>query len=271
MTKKTVPDPTKDLADRVLEHFATLRVPIRRDDLDQTLAKAERERLSHLECIDLLIADQAGRRRDRSIERRILAAHFDERKTLEAFDWDFNKKAIDRLQFETLATGDFVRRQENLVMVGRSGVGKSHLIQAIGLRACALGFRVLYATSGGLLCDLTASLADQSLLERLRRYANPDLLIIDAFGFDKIERDQCAQASNLFYKVLEARTRKRSTALITNVDFDGWSDYLGDPPLAMAFLDRLVDGAIVIKVPKSARSYRAHRAKIQPQAADSEA
>jgi len=70
------------------------------------------------------------------------------------------------------------------------------------------------------------------------------------------------QAANLFYKVIDARSGQRSTALATNIDFEAWSEYLGDPPLAMAFLDRVVDGAILLKI--RGKSYRAHRAKRPP-------
>ena len=101
--------------------------------------------------------------------------------------------------------------------------------------------------------------ADATLAKRLRFYGNFDLLIIDEFGFEKLERLDCPQAANLFYKVIEARYPHRSTALVTNVDFKARSDYLGDPPLAMAFLDRLVNGAIVMKL--EGDSYRAHRAR----------
>ncbi len=82
-------------------------------------------------------------------------------------------------------------------------------------------------------------------------------VVIDEFGFDKIERTETRQAANLLYKIIDARTQ-RSTALVTNIDFEAWGDYLGDPPLAMAFLDRVVDGAIILKI--KGRSYRAHRA-----------
>ena len=109
--------------------------------------------------------------------------------------------------------------------------------------------------------DLTACLADHSLHERLRYYSNFELLIIDEFGFDKIERAESAQAASLLYKVVDSRGPKRSTALVTNIGFEAWADYLGDAPLAMAILDRLVDGAIVLKI--EGRSYRAHRAQQQ--------
>ncbi len=127
------------------------------------------------------------------------------------------------------------------------------------MRACAAGYRVLYRTSAKLLTDLNASLADKTLPARLRRYQRPELLIIDEFAFDKVERLEFPQAAHLLYKVIVARHHRRSTALLTNIDFDAWADYLGDAPLAMALLDRLVEGAIIIKV--KGKSYRASKAK----------
>jgi DNA replication protein DnaC len=144
------------------------------------------------------------------------------------------------------------------VWVGQSGVGKSHLIQAIGRSACVLGYRVRYETSASVLQDLTAALADQTLPRRLRYYGGFDLMILDEFGFDRVERLESPQAASLLYKLINARNG-RSTALVTNIDFEAWGEYLGDPPLAMAFLDRVVDGAIILKT--KGRSYRAHRAE----------
>jgi len=194
------------------------------------------------------------------------AAHFAEEKTLEGFDWQFNPEAFDRVRIEELATGDFIRRRSNLILVGWSGIGKSHIIQAVGQKACVHGYRVLYRTSAQLLADLTASLADKTLPARLRRYSSPDWLIIDEFGFDRIERVECPQAAHLLYKIIAARNQKRSTAVVTNVDFEKWGEYLADGPLAMAFLDRLVERAIVLKV--TGKSYRAWLAQ---QAAETEA
>jgi DNA replication protein DnaC len=154
-------------------------------------------------------------------------------------------------------------------MVGQSGVGKSHLLQALGRRYCELGYRVRYTTSADLLEDLRASLADQTLPRRIGYWSRFDLVIIDEFGFDRIERGECPQAANLFYKVIDARSGQRSTALVTNIDFEAWTEYLGDPPLAMAFLDRVVDGAILLKI--RGKSYRAHRVKKPPAAAKTDA
>jgi DNA replication protein DnaC len=246
---------TAQLRDQCLSHFTALGIPLEPASMEETLARAEKESLSHLQFLDLLLGAQADARRERAVARRIREARFAENKALEGFNWQFNPKAFDRVQIEELATGDFIRRRTNLVMVGWSGVGKSHIIQAVGQKACVRGYRVMYRTSAELLADLTASLADKTLPARLRRYANPDLLIIDEFGFDRIERTECPQAAHLLYKIIASRNQKRSTALVTNVDFDKWGDYLADGPLAMAFLDRLVEGAIILKV--KGKSYRA--------------
>jgi DNA replication protein DnaC len=259
MKRTTAKTTTDQLRERCQSHFLTLRIPVEPAALDDVLARAEKENLSHLRFLDLLLGSQADARRERAVARRIRDAHFAENKTLEGFNWEFNPKAFDRVQIEELATGDFIRRRTNLVLVGWSGVGKSHIIQALGHRACTHGYRVLYRTSAHLLADLTASLADKTLPAKLRRYASPDLLVIDEFGFDRIERSECPQAAHLLYKIIASRNQKRSTALVTNVDFDKWGDYLSDGPLAMAFLDRLVEGAIILKI--KGKSYRAQQAK----------
>jgi DNA replication protein DnaC len=260
MSRRTnASSPDSDLPRRILEHFQTLRVPLSAAELDAAVARAEKERLSPLEFLVRLIGPLAELRRQRAVERRIREARFHEPKTLEGFDWAFNAKAIDRRQIESLAAGEFIRRGDNLVLAGQSGVGKSHIVQAVGRAACALGYRVRYTTSAALLRDLTASLADHTLPQRLRYYSNFELLVIDEFGFDKIERAESSQAASLLYKVVDSRSPQRSTALVTNIGFEAWADYLGDAPLAMAILDRLVDGAIVLKI--EGRSYRAHRSK----------
>ena len=249
--------PRTELRQKILEDFQTLRIPLRPEQLDAVLSRAEREGLSHLEFLRALISEQANGRRERRIVQRIREAGFAQTKTLADFDWQFNAATIDRVQIAAWATGEFIGRRQNLVWVGQSGVGKSHLIQAIGQRACVLGYRVRYETSASVLHELTAALADQTLPRRLRWYGRFDLLILDEVGFDRVERLESPQAASLLYKLINARSG-RSTALVTNIDFEKWDEYLGDPPLAMAFLDRIVDGAIILKI--KGKSYRAHRA-----------
>jgi DNA replication protein DnaC len=250
---------SNDLGQRILDYCQTLRVPLNREELDSVLGRAAKEHLSHLELVEHLLSIPTQRRRERSTELRIQNAKFRDPATLETFDWAFNAQFLDRAQFEELATGDFIRRRDNLVFVGQSGLGKSHLIEAIGRRCCAAGYRVRYITSGELLHELGTSLADGTMPRRMRYYAGFELLIIDELGFDKLERELHPQAPSLLYKVIDKRSRKCSTALVTNIDFEAWGEYLGDPPIAMALLDRVVDGAIIHKF--QGKSYRAHRAK----------
>ena len=148
-----------DLRQRILEYFQTLRISVSADELDAVLAEAEKQQWNPLELLAHVFGPQADLRRQRAIERRIREARFREPVTLEGFDWDFNAPAIDRRLIETLATGEFIRRGDNLVIAGQSGVGKSRILQSVGRAACAQGYRVRYITSAELLHDLTASLA----------------------------------------------------------------------------------------------------------------
>ncbi len=249
----------RSLHDDVTAAIGTLGIALTAEALDAALKAAENESLSHLEFLHRLLAGPAEAKLQRALERRLRAAKFRELTTLEGFDWSFNAQGVDRRSVEQLATCDFVRRHENVILVGQSGLGKSRILQAIGHAACVQGYRVRYATSAQMLQKFTAALADGTFARMLDDYARFDLLLIDEFGFDRLEREAQAQASTFYYRLLDARTGRRSTALATNIDFGAWADYLGDPPLATAFLDRLVDGAVILKL--TGRSYRAHRAR----------
>jgi DNA replication protein DnaC len=251
------------LHDNVTAALRTLGVAVTPEALDAALSAAEKGSLSHLEFLHRLLAGPAEARLQRALERRVRAAKFRELMTLEGFDWEFNAKGLDRRSVEQLATCDFVRRHENVILVGQTGLGKSRILQAVGHAACAQGYRVRYATSAKLLQEFTAALADGTFTGMLADYSRLDPLLIDEFGFDRLERESQAQASTFYYRLLDARTGRRSTALATNIDFAAWADYLGDPPLATAFLDRLVDGAVILKL--TGRSYRAHRARRTPE------
>jgi DNA replication protein DnaC len=234
-------------------------VAVTAEALDDVLAQAAQQGWSPLQFAARLLGTAADRRRERSLERRLREANLRDAPTLETFDWHFNAAAIKRPQIEEFASCAFVRRHENIIVVGQSGLGKTHLFKGLGRCACAHGLRTCYITSAKLILDLKKTLADDSLTTRLRYWTNFDLLIIDEFGFDRLERQLCLEAPQLLYKVIEGRYAQRSTIVVTNVDFEAWGDYLGDAPLAMAFLDRLVDGALVLKL--RGRSYRAARAR----------
>ena len=257
MTRRQTNDQT--LRQQILRHLETLKIPLTHEQIDEILSDGAKSKLSQLQLLERLLAAPANLRRERSIERRLKNARFRDPATFESFDWTFNEKTIDQVQFDELGAGDFIERGDNVVFVGESGLGKSHLIQSVGRRCCVLGYRVRYVTSAELLEELTAASGDKTLLSKVRQYRRFDLLIIDELGFDKLERREYPESSSLLYKVIDSRSRRGSTALVTNIDFKDWSDYLGDPPLAMALLDRVVDGAIIHKF--EGKSYRAYRAE----------
>ena len=145
MTLKDHPDQT--LHQKILQHLETLNIPLRTEQLDEILAAAAQSKCSSLQLLERVLAVPANRRRERSIESRLKTAKFRDPATFESFDWEFNRQTIDRADFEELATGDFIRRRDNLAFVGESGLGKSHLIQSVGRRCCELGYRVRYTTA----------------------------------------------------------------------------------------------------------------------------
>ena len=179
-TKTTPTKATTPLRDQCLSHCATLGIPLEPAALDELLSRAEKEGLSAPAASSICCWE----RRPMPAASAAWRAAFAKRTLRRRRRWRDSTgssipKAFDRVQIEELATGDFIRRRTNLVLVGWSGIGKSHIIQALGQKACVHGYRVLYRTSAQLLADLTASLADKTLPARLRRYASPDLLIID--------------------------------------------------------------------------------------------
>jgi len=157
-----------------------------------------------------------------------------------------------------LAKLDFVRRNQSLVIAGNSGTGKSHLAKALLLIGCAQQFRCRYTTATDMLATLLAGRADNTIPERLKRYTSPQILLIDEVGFDRLEQEDAKQAA-LFFKVIDGRYCKGSTLLTTNIDFQELGDYLGDPVITTALVERLIHHAIIINI--QGPSWRIHESK----------
>ena len=187
-------DAAADLRERILADFATLRVPLTAEQLDAVLARAERDGLSHLEFLHRLLAEQADQRRERSIARRIHEARFRERKPLARLRLGVQRpghRPRRRSRNWPPATSSAARTTWS--WSARAAWAKAASIQSIGPGClCARLHASATRPAPSLLEDLTASLADQTFHKRVRYYARFDLLIIDEFGFDRIERDGVA-------------------------------------------------------------------------------
>jgi DNA replication protein DnaC len=255
--KKTTKSP--DHRATILKHMETLKIKMPAEELDALVRGATEKGMSPWELLDRFLSVPANESIERAIERRIKNAGLPTTATLESFDWEFNAKTINKSSMMELASGEFIKRRDNLAWVGQSGLGKSHLIQGVARACCVLGYRCRYETSATLLEELTRAAGSKTLPSALRYYRSFDLLIIDEFGFDKLERREYPESPSMLYKVVDGRNGRGSTAYLTNVDFGDWTEYLGDPALVMALLDRVSDNAIVYRF--EGKSYRKNRTK----------
>ena len=248
--------PQEPLA-RIRMHLKTLKLTRMEEALDRELACAAKESLPPSEVLEHLLAIEANALIERRVERRIRESKLPERKLLSDFDFEF-QKGVDKGQIMELAKLDFVKRKQGLVIVGNSGTGKSHIARALLLIGCSQLYRCRYTTASDMLKDLLASRADNSLDETLKRYINPDILLIDEIGFDRLEQEEAKNAS-LFFKVIDGRYCKASTLVTTNIDFKELGDYLGDPVITTAIVDRMIHHSIMMNV--QGPSFRMYESK----------
>jgi DNA replication protein DnaC len=211
--------------------------------LDARLRQAQTERLAPLDLVATLVSDELVRRQDRLLARRRTHARFrDPDKTLDTFDFDFNKKLNRALVFE-LATGRFIAQREDALFLGPPGTGKSHLAQAIGHAAIQQGYRVRYTEAHGLLDELAEASVDGTRREKMTELATVPLLVIDDLGMRKLP----ATAAEDLLELVMRRYERASTLLTSNRPVDDWGKLLGDTAAVTALLDRLLHHAHVLK------------------------
>lgn len=219
--------------------------------LESRLVQAQAEKMPAIDFISVLVNDELTRRRDRLFERRIKLAGFrDAGRTLDAFDFDFNKKMDRRLVFE-LASGHFIAKREDALFLGPPGTGKSHLAQAVGHAAIQQGYRVRYFEAHALVEDLAEATAEGQRKERLKELSTVPLLIIDDLGMRRLP----STAAEDLLELIMRRYERVSTILTSNRPVDDWGKLLGDTAAVTALLDRLLHHAHVLKCgPKSWRT-----------------
>lgn len=245
-----------EVFERLQRHLRFLGLAHTSDTLDELLEWALRERPSPTSLLDRILSAEVGHKLERRVARRIELSGLKEHKALEAFDWDF-QPSLDKALVSELTHLDFVRRRDDLVITGKSGTGKSHILMALARRACEQQLVVRYARCVDLLDDLHAGLADGTYARRLKAWAKPGLLIIDDVGLGQVrKRDDEPTAAHTLFNLIERRHAKVSTAITSNIALSEWGRYLGDSTVAMAILDRLAMQAIRIDI--DGPSYRQH-------------
>jgi DNA replication protein DnaC len=235
-----------------LDHaLRKLRLSGMADVLEARLRQAQSEKLTPIDLVSTLVADELLRRQDRLFDRRHKQARFrDADRSLDRFDFDFNKK-MNRALIHDLATARFVGQREDALFLGPPGTGKSHLAQAIGRAAIQQGYRVVYREAHTLMEEIAEATLDGTRKAYLADLAAVPLLIVDDLGMRKLPHT----AAEDLLEVIMRRYERASTLLTSNRPVDDWGKLLGDTAAVTALLDRLLHHAHVLKCgPRSWRT-----------------
>jgi DNA replication protein DnaC len=224
-------------------HLKALRLPTFLREYDKLSRECAAEgmdypryllRLSELELLD---------RERRATERRIKAAKFPVAKTLDTFEFPALPKLNKKLVLE-LARCEFIDRHENVLALGNSGTGKSHLALALGMAACQGGYRVRFTTAAALVNELLEARDERRLLRFQKQLAKQDLLIVDELGYVPLSKTR----AELLFEVFSQRYEQSSTMVTSNLPFNEWTEILGSERMAGALLDRLTHHVHILEM-----------------------
>jgi DNA replication protein DnaC len=210
------------------------------------LAQGKDERITYLGDLAAL---EVEKRHENGVRKRIVTAKFPVIKTVESFDFS-RQPALPRRQFSELLESQFIEQRQNVIFIGPTGVGKTHLLSAIGVAACTNGHRVLFTTAAELLMSLISAKREDRLKQRLAAIDRYELVIIDELGYIPFERE----ATNLLYQVISRRYERGSLGITTNLAFPDWTQVFPDDTAASAVVDRLVHHAVIFEL--TGDSYR---------------
>src|SRR3970040_33337 len=231
-----------------LKHQLTTQLrPLRFAGVLETLEARNRQAIddkwSYLEFLSRILEDEVERRAQKQLRLRLRRGAINSTKTLEGFDFNFNPNPT-RQQILELASCEFIRQKRNLLLCGPTGVGKSHLAQALGQEAARQGLDVLFSSVQKMLSHLNGGRADGSWERRMGVYLRPDLLILDDFGLKSIQ----PPGPEDLYDVINERYEHGSILLTSTRVANEWAYLVLDPLLASAGLDRLLDRAEVVVI-----------------------
>jgi len=235
--------------EELAQQLKRLRMPGIMQSLDLRIQQAVEDNLSHEDFLCRLLTDEVERRDAKQLQLRLRKAAFSHDKTLESFDFEFNG-SIPKSKIIDLATCRFLDRHENVLLIGPAGVGKSHLAQALGYRACRLRKNVMCLPAHQFFTQLRAARADNSLDNKLAAIARLDLLILDDLGLQPLP----VEGPSDLYEVIRLRYERASTVVTSNRSIEEWYQMFADDLLASAAMDRLLHHVHIVEL--NGKSYR---------------
>ena len=199
-----------------------------------TMESGKNEKFTADEMVSHLVESEWDERYNRRLQRSTHRARFRYKASLEQVNYENSR--LDKNQVLRLADCDFIRKKENLIITGSTGIGKSFLASAIGHKACSLGFRVLYQHHSKIFAKMKIAKADGTYLKELAKIERQHLLLIDDFGITPLD----AQSRATLMEIMEDRHGKSSTIITSQLPVSKWYEVIGEQTIADAILDRLV-------------------------------
>ena len=223
--------------------FRAMKAPAAARALPKLADRAREEEWSYERFAEALLSTEQSSREAHGGESRIKAARFPARKTLEEFDFTF-QRSIKKQVIEHLGQLDFLHAKECIVALGPPGTGKTHLAIALGMRACLAGHRVRFATATEWVARLAEAKRDGRLEDELAALGRIPLLIVDEVGYIPFD----PQAANLMFALVSSRYERASMIVTSNKPFSRWGEIFGDDVVAAAMIDRLVHHAEILSL-----------------------
>jgi len=241
-------------------HCRYLGLKLLAEEYRQIVDRANENTLGYYEFISGIVQTEAAARQQRHIENLVRGSRLPQPcKLIADFDFDFQPN-LNRKLIMDLASLQFIEKGESILFIGDNGTGKSHLAQSLALMACQGEYKTHYTTCSELIGDLNSGVYEKTLDKRMRKYINPELLLIDEMGHDRLEL-QVIKEAHLLFKVIDQRYKENKPLIFTsNIEEQDWPEFLGDPISTSAILDRIFHHSVIVRI--KGPSYRKRQGEL---------